>query len=324
MKKSEFFTKNYQNFATIKAMYKRAFCDSCIDDIKIKTLSGGLKNAVYLIENNGKKVVLKIAPKDDDKMITVDRGILWWEAEMLKLMEKIEFPSPRLLFYDDTCQLCESSFIFMSYIDGKNYLEVKERISQEEKNNIEYQIGLLSKKICSIKGQEFFLPSQPKKKFENNYEFVMNLFDSLLENAKSKNMYFIENNCVKIKNIIKSREKSLNNISNLCLSHTDLWDGNILVNGENVSGIVDFSDLYFCDELMTFYFHTIDGVTSEYYLKGFDNKKLNYDEKVRIEVYRMYVILKMIVDCELKQYGRFDWMYDNLDSRMNSLLQHRK
>ena len=70
---------------------------------------------------------------------------------------------------------------------------------------------------------------------------------------------------------------------------------------------------------MTFYFHTIDGITSDYYLKGFDNKKLNYDEKVRIEIYRMYVILKMIVDCGLKQYGKFSWMYENLDNRIKIL-----
>ena len=34
------------------------------------------------------------------------------------------------------------------------------------------------------------------------------------------------------------------------------------------------------------------------------NKELNYDEKVRIEIYRMYVILKMIVDCQIKKYGK--------------------
>ena len=136
---------------------------------------------------------------------------------------------------------------------------------------------------------------QPNKKFKNNYEFTMNLFELLLENAKSKNINFGENNYDNIKNIITSNKESLNNISNLCLAHTDIWDGNVLIKDGKVAGIVDFSDLYFCDELMTFYFHTIDGITSDYYLKGFDNKKLNFDEKVRIEIYRMYVILKMIV-----------------------------
>ena len=70
---------------------------------------------------------------------------------------------------------------------------------------------------------------------------------------------------------------------------------------------------------MTFYFHTIDGKTSENFLNGFNNKKLNNDEKIRIEIYRLYVILKMIVDWKLKQYGKFDWMYENLDTRIDSL-----
>lgn len=39
----------------------------------------------------------------------------------------------------------------------------------------------------------------------------------------------------------------------------------------------------------------------------FNNKKLNNDEKI------------MIVDCELKQYVKFDWMYENLDTRIDSL-----
>ena len=318
-KKNKSSVKNYQDISNIKTMYEKTFNDTNTDNIKITILSGGMKNAVYLIENNSNKVVLKIAPKDESKMITVDRNILWWEAKMLKLMEKINFPSPKLLYYDDSCLLCESPYIFMNYIDGKNYLEMKEKMSEEEKSKVEYQLGLLSKRICSIKGQEFFLPSQPNKKFKNNYEFTMNLFELLLENAKSKNINLGENNYDNIRNIIISNKESLNNISNLCLAHTDIWDGNVLIKDGKVSGIVDFSDLYFCDELMTFYFHTIDGITSDYYLKGFDNKKLNYDEKVRIEIYRMYVILKMIVDCELKQYGRFDWMYENLNLRTLSL-----
>ena len=144
MKENETSVKNYQNISNIKAMYEKSFNDT--DNIKITILSGGMKNAVYLIENNGNKVVLKIAPKDESKMITADRNILWWEVEMLKLMEKIDFPSPRLLCYDDSCSLCESPYIFMSYVDGMNYLEMKEKMSKEEKNNVEYQLGILSKK----------------------------------------------------------------------------------------------------------------------------------------------------------------------------------
>lgn len=315
---NSFSVKNYQSDLTIKQMYKAAFSKEPTN-IKISKLSVGLKNAVYLIEDNDQQVVLKIAPKDETKMITVDRGILWWEAEMLKLMETIDFPSPRLLCYDGTSKICESPYMFMSYISGNNYLECKNNLSQTEIEKIEYQLGKLSSKICSIKGESFFLPGQPNKRFNNNYEFILNLFELLLSDANERNMDLGTDGYNKIRDILESRKTSLNNITNLCLSHTDIWDGNVIINNGNVAGIVDFTDLYYCDELLTFYFHTIDGKTSNNFLMGFNNKQLTYDEKVRIEIYRMYVILKMIVDCELKQYGKFDWMYENLNSRIDTL-----
>ena len=46
--------KNYQDIQTIKTMYEKAFDDKNTKDVKINILSGGMKNAVYLIENNNK------------------------------------------------------------------------------------------------------------------------------------------------------------------------------------------------------------------------------------------------------------------------------
>ena len=315
--------KNYQSDFVIKKIYETYFQKNA-DNLNISILSGGLKTAVYLIDDGIEKVVLKIAPKDETKMISADRNILWWEAKMLKLMNEYDIPTPKFIAYDDSGNICQSPYILMSYIEGKNYLEIKETLSDEEIANIEYQLGAISKKICSIKGNDFFLPSQPNKKFNNNFEFVLNLFDLLLNDAKTKNIDLGDNTYNIIRNIIYSKKDSLNNITNLCLNHTDIWDGNVIVNNGKVVGIVDFTDLYVCDELMTFYFHTIDGITSENFLRGFDNKVLNTDEKIRIEIYRMYVILKMIVDCELKQYGRFDWMYENLNSKRDILQRVKK
>ncbi len=314
--------KNYQSEEIIKLMYEESFQKKS-NKLNIMKLSGGMKNAVYLIDDDGNKVVLKIAPKDESKMITVDRNILWWESEMLKKMETIDFPSPRLLRYSDTSNICKEPYFFMSYIPGNNFLQCKEKLTSKEIEKIEYQIGFFSSKICMLKGNEFFLPSQPEKRFNDNFEFVLNLFQLLLNDASTKNMDLGKNMYERIINVISSNKENLNNITNLCLSHTDIWDGNVLVNEGNISGIVDFTDLYYCDELMTFYFHTIDGKMSSHFLKGFNKSSLNSSELNRIEIYRMYVILKMIVDCELKQYGKFDWMYENLNFRIASL-EHPK
>lgn len=310
--------KNYQSDENIKRMYTNAFHKPS-DNIIIKKLSGGLKNSVYLIDDMETKVVLKVSPIDESKMISVDRGILWWEARMLDKMSSIGISVPKLLYYDDSLNYCSSPYIFMTYIDGQNYLECKDDLEQSIINNIEFELGILSSKICDIKGEKYFLPSNPYKNFKNNYEFIGYLFEMLLNDAVMINLDLNKDDYNNIRNILVAFEDSLNNVSNLCLCHTDIWDGNILIKNGKVAGIVDFSDLYYCDELLTFYFHTIDGVISENFLRGFNNKKLSNDENIRIEIYRMYVILKMIVDCKLKQYGRFDWMYQNLNQRIENL-----
>ena len=146
--------KNYKSDDQIMELYKNAFSDN--SNLIITKLSGGMKNSVYLLDNSGEKVVLKIAPKDESKMISVDRNVLWWENEMLKLMKTINFPSPESLYYDESHNLCESPYLFMSYIPGVNYLENKNSIDNKVVKNIEYEIGKLSSKISAIKKDCFF------------------------------------------------------------------------------------------------------------------------------------------------------------------------
>lgn len=316
-------SKNYQSYENIKKIYEKTF-EKTNTNIIVTKLSGGLKNAVYLIEDDCEKIVLKIGPKNEDTMISVDKGIMWWEAKMMLSLESFDIPTPKLLHFDSNNEVCGSPCIFMSYISGKNFLTEKEKLSEEEISNIEYQLGIYSLRICSIKSLEFFLPSQPDKKFNNNYEFVSSLFKLLFDDAKSNNVDLDSELYEEILNILRENKNSINDIKNICLCHTDIWDGNILVEDGKVVGIVDLADLYFCDDLMTFYFHTIDGKTSQDFLNGFGINELNYHEKIRIEIYRMYVILKMIVDCKIKNYGKFDWMYDNLNSRVKKLQKQHK
>ena len=64
------FSKSFQNEETIKKMYEQAF-NKKTDDLKIELLDGGMKCAVYLISNCDDKVVLKIAPKDQNMLLSL-------------------------------------------------------------------------------------------------------------------------------------------------------------------------------------------------------------------------------------------------------------
>ena len=301
----------------IKKIYNYHFGNT--DSLEVTELAGGLKSSVYLLEDANNKMVLKLAPNYVDGVITVDKNLLSWEAKILKDTEQLNIPTPRLIVSDYSLNIYPIPYIIMTYLEGDNYLHKKEELSQTEIENIEKEIGIISSKICSIKSSDFFLPSKPNLKFEDNFTFIKYLFDALIKDGIDNNLDVSKETLNIIKNILSIYKESLNNISEISLTNTDMWDGNILVKNGHVSGVIDFADVYYCDELMTFYFHTIDGITSKHFLEGYNKKHLNKNEEIRCEIYRLYVILKMITECKIKEYGRYDWMYTNLDTRIRNL-----
>jgi len=312
------FSKNYQSNIIIKKIYEKNF-NKPGNNITINLLTGGTKSAVYLIQDKKGKIVLKISTKHQDRLLNFERNTIWWESKMLKLMELKNIPAPRLLKYDDSCEICDSPYIFMSYIEGESLDKCRKDLSESEIKKIEFQLGQICSSICEIKGKEFYLPSCSEQKFNNNFDFILNLFNLLIENAKSKNIRIGIFEYDEFINLIYQYEKYLTNINNLCLVHSDIWDGNIIIKDGNVSGIVDFADLYFCDELMTFYFHTIKPKVSEDFLQGFGKNELNFDENVRIIIYRILVLLKMHIESNYKHFDNNDWILEKLYNEINKL-----
>lgn len=315
--------KNYLSDDEIKYIYTQTFNKSS-DNLKITRLIGGLKNAVYLIEKDDKKIVLKISSADDSKTLTVDRNTMWWEASILKKLEKVDIPSPELLYFDDSCTICLYPFIFMSYIEGKNYLDIKNNIPDLERKNIEYEIGVISKKISCLNGKNYFIPSYKNKKIDNNYEFILTLFESLIMDATSKKVNLGSVDYNDIYKILEKFKNELDDVKEISLCHADLWDGNILIKDNKISGILDCSDLYYGDELFTFYFRKNEKFISNDFLTGYGKTNLTYPENIRIEIYKLYTILKMIVDVSFKGYGRYQWMYDDFNNNYQKILKRTK
>ena len=147
-KNSSSSVKNYQSESVIKKIYE-TFFQGNVDNLTISVLGGGLKNAVYLLDDGKEKVVLKIAPKDETKMISADRNILWWEARMLKLMNEYDIPTPKFIAYDDSGNLYpvetpqEQEIIEeLKEKAFKNYDEKAKEIGEEQLSELERVVML--------------------------------------------------------------------------------------------------------------------------------------------------------------------------------------
>lgn len=296
----------------------------CNNIKNIIQLKGGTTSLVYLIENiDFKKYVIKIENFNNDSLLSIEKNTLWWEAKMLELMEKISVPSPRMIHYQRENAKNKYSYILMTYIEGVSYDILKKSCSSEEKAYIETKIGEICSKISSISENQFFLPFSPHKKFKNNFEFILFLFNSLLNDAKKFNINInIGNYSYKsILDILYKNKKELNDLKKLCLVHSDAWDGNILVNKNEIS-IIDFSDLYFCDELMTFYFHLLNDDINNDFFKGYGKVSLDRNEIIRIKIYRLFVLLKMLIEKEIKNFSNKDnllWINEKIEKEIRAL-----
>ena len=276
----------------------RNYLDNNTIAFTIEELYIGMKNVLYLIKTDYEKIVLKIAPTYNETMLTFENNNISWEAEMLKLMERLNIPSPKLLLYDDSKTINKTPYFFMTYIEGEQFQNLKKNMQPEVVSQIEENIGKICSQICSIKNDKFFLPCLPNVEFDNNYDFIYTLFNILINNANEKNIEINGIDYNKLLQLISSFKHDLNQVNEISLTNVDAWEGNFMIKDNNISGIVDFSDLYYCDELMTFYFHSIHSEISPSFLKGYGKTTLTESELTRTIIYRAWTLMEIIIEKE--------------------------
>lgn len=154
-------TKNWISEEQIQQMTDRALGRPVV--IKnIKKLSGGFFSAVYLVETAEEKMVLKLASGAEIKVMRHEVKYIPTEAEMLKLFqERLDIPMPKLLFYDDSGEICDVPYFFMSYLDGVPLCD-DQMITDDQRADVKKEMGEITRKICSLKADIFGIPNIPE------------------------------------------------------------------------------------------------------------------------------------------------------------------
>lgn len=294
-------SKYHQTEEVIKNMTERALGRS-VKQMKVNELSGGMCNAVYLVETDGIKMVLKIASAPSADIMRHERDYLLIEADMLKLFEeKIDIPAPKLIYIDTSRQLCDAPYLFMSYMEGSSLLTMKERPNQEEISEIKRQVGIICSKISSIKADFFGIPRMPETYTDNNCDFMLTLFRMLLKDASDKQIEIPDLSPKELLTLIESFRDELNEADAPCVIHTDTWDGNLLIKNNKLLGLVDYAAVLFGDPLMNHDFHDFGGPSRDF-MRGYGKTEFNLKEQVRIIIYKLWQRLGMIIERGFRNY----------------------
>lgn len=313
-------TKNHLDEKTILQMTTRAL-GKTPKSFSAEELSGGLCSAVYRVDADDETIVLKIASQSDVKVMRHEKMYVPAEAEIMRILnEQTNIPMPQLLYYDDSCTICSVPYFFMTYLRGKP-LNMSQGVTEEQYGGIKQKMGEITRAIYEIKAPYFGIPLLQNSYCKTNAEFVGLLFEWLLADAQEKSVGIPDISAQELLALIKKFEKPLNTATSPRYIHTDTWDGNVMVENGEFVGLIDYAAVLYGDPLMSHDFHDF-GTLNANFLKGCGKTEFNDDEKIRIQIYRIWQRLGMVVERGYREYedsNMYDWVLGEFSKEVSAL-----
>lgn len=293
----------------------------------IKRLSGGFCSAVYLVETQQDKLVLKVGTNTNVKVMRHEVQYIATEAKMLQeIGEKTDILMPKLIAYDDSKTIVDVPYFFMSYLDGTP-LDNCGELSETRRNEIYNQIGQITRAICNIPAECFGIPLIPESYCSKNSEFVNLLFDWLLQDAEEEQIPIPYLSPDDLRRLIHNCAAELDSAEKPVLAHTDTWAGNIMVRNGQFAGLVDYAAIYYGDPLLSHDSHDFGASPNPWFLRGYGKETFDADEQVRIQVYRIWQRLGMVVERGYRKYSDahlYDWVLPETEKEIRMLEEMRK
>lgn len=169
--------------------------------------------------------MLKVGTESNVKVMWHETAYIATEAKMLELIGKnTDIRMPSLLYYDDSTEICDVPYFFISLIDGRP-LNDTEGITAEQYGSIKYEVGRLTRKITDMPAQCFGIPNIADSFCDRNSDFVILLFEKLLADLEQKGGKLKSISHGELMKLIRKFRAQLDTTDKPCLIHTDTWYG---------------------------------------------------------------------------------------------------
>ncbi|WP_052380535.1 phosphotransferase family protein [Paenibacillus camerounensis] len=316
----ESFTKVKLNDSELSSAVQAAFGKEAVIVSAIE-LTGGFFNTAYDLElEDGRQLILKVAPSDRTVTLSYEKNIMAAEVEALRLVAADgRIPVPAVYSYDDSRSIIQSPYFFMEKISGQPYNEVKEGYSPVEQAEIERELGRYQRLINGITGPRFGLFVQEESQAGVSWrESFTRMFRTLLEDARELGVVLPAGEEV-IWQLLEHYLPALDEVTEPRLVHWDLWNGNLFVQNGQIISIIDWERALWGDVLMEYYFRHFE--QSEPFHEGYGQHFGSPGERLRIKLYDFYLDLIMRIECDSRQYidgNHIRWAEENLNGSWKS------
>ncbi|MFC3746515.1 phosphotransferase family protein [Paenibacillus sp. GCM10012306] len=277
-------------------------------------LTAGMFNTGYDLElNDGRSVILKVAPAAEVETLSCEKDIMRTEVEALRLIRATGLvPVPEVFSYDLSLKLIPYPYFFMEKIEGQPYNEIKEGLTPQEREAIESQIGRYNRCINEVTGEHFGYFHQEKSSLTATWRATFEMMmDNLLQDSERLGVQ-LPVSYAEIRERINTQLPTLDEVTQPRLVHWDLWNGNVFVKDGSITAIIDWERALWGDELMEYYFRRQEGSPAFY--QGYGMTTDSPNQRIRKKLYDLYFDLIMVIECYSRKYenqGHVEWTHHN-------------
>lgn len=276
----------------------------------IVELTDGYFNNSYLVEIEGEgadkslKTVLKVAPKADVKVLGYEKDLMEIEVSVLREYSDMDISVPKVLFYDDSCEIIDSPYFFMEHLGGIPLNKVKDQLTKEQYEKLSIDLAKDLVKSKDTVGICFGVPKISDKIFDDWYSCFHFMIMELLEDAEKIGMELpLALNKKVAEGILLKYKNDLEAVTDPILIHKDIWEGNIFVDESTYEyvGMIDCERAIYAEPLL----EAVCGFLEEnevFMETYYGTADLSETEKNRVVLYKFYLALLMVVETPYREY----------------------
>ncbi|TWP47008.1 phosphotransferase [Lentzea tibetensis] len=258
--------------------------------VEVHEIGGGTFNSTYRVAAGDRRWVLKVAPKAGG--LSYEHDLLSTEAAFYRAAAGV-LPVPEVVHLDTAKEIVPSDWLLMTECPGVNWFEHAEQLAPH-RGALRSQLGATVARLHRVTGTAFGYP-QGERAPDWPTAFT-SMMTAVLDDAA---FYGVDLpvSADRVRGVLTAARETLAEVREPVLVHFDLWPGNVLVDGDRITGIVDGERSFWGDPLADMPSLGLFGLIEDDadFLAGY-HLDLTSSARIRLDLYRAYLYLIMTVE----------------------------
>lgn len=208
---------------------------------EIEELGGGLFNNTYHLKRaNDADLILRVGPHPDVYVFSNETLLLRREYDISPAFASLKELIPQTIAVDFSHTFLNRDVMLQSFIPGELWDAVKDDLSQEENEQLWFELGVISAKIHAVNGRSFGQPA-PMPSYQTWSESVIAIAEGMWQDLRT--LKLDESGVAAYIDLLQQGRAFLDEIGVPSLLHGDLWPKNVLIDRTGstprITGLLD-------------------------------------------------------------------------------------